>query len=134
MAAPTGKAAARLGEALDSLAAEINDPQITAALETVEPSTIHRLLGWTWDRGRFKHDERNPLPHDLVIVDEMSMVSLPMAAKLLAAVRNDATVVLVGDPYQLESIEAGTVLADIVGAGEQAEAPIGGRVVVLERA
>jgi len=133
LCAPTGKAAARLGEALDSLAAEINDPQITAALETVEPSTIHRLLGWTWDRGRFKHNERNPLPHDLVIVDEMSMVSLPMAAKLLAAVRDEATVVLVGDPYQLESIEAGTVLADIVGEGTAGDSPISDHVVVLDR-
>ena len=99
----------------------------------MEPSTIHRLLGWTWDRSRFAHHEKNRLPHDLVIVDEMSMVSLPMAAKLLSAVRDDATVVLVGDPFQLESIEAGTVLADIVGAGETDGSPISNHVVVLDR-
>jgi exodeoxyribonuclease V alpha subunit len=130
--APTGKAAARLGEALADLAHELDDPQVTDALATVEPSTMHRLLGWTWDRGRFAHHHGNRLPHDLVIVDEMSMVSLPMAANLLAALRDDAAVVLVGDPFQLASIEAGTVLADIVGSGE-GEAPISSHVVVLDR-
>ncbi len=133
VAAPTGKAAARLGEALDAMAQDIADDRIAERLATVVPSTIHRLLGWTWDRARFAHSERNRLPHDLVIVDEMSMVSLPMAAKLLAAVRDDATVVLVGDPDQLESIEAGTVLADIVSAGQETEAPIANHVVVLDR-
>ena len=123
VAAPTGKAAARLGEALEAMSHEVADEAIATRLATVVPSTIHRLLGWTWDRARFAHNERNRLPHDLVIVDEMSMVSLPMAAKLLAAVRDDATVVLVGDPDQLESIEAGTVLADIVSAGQQTEYP-----------
>jgi exodeoxyribonuclease V alpha subunit len=133
LCAPTGKAAARLGEAINALATELDDPQVTEALATVAPSTIHRLLGWSWDRGRFAHHEKNRLPHDLVIVDEMSMVSLLMAAKLLAAVGDDATVVLVGDPYQLESIEAGTVLADIVGAGQGPDAPIASQVVVLDR-
>ncbi len=133
VAAPTGKAAARLGEALEAMAHDVADDRIAERLATVVPSTIHRLLGWTWDRARFAHNERNRLPHDLVIVDEMSMVSLPMAAKLLAAVRDDATVVLVGDPDQLESIEAGTVLADIVSAGQETDAPIANHVVVLDR-
>jgi exodeoxyribonuclease V alpha subunit len=132
LCAPTGKAAARLGQALGERAAALGIPQVTERLEQVEPQTIHRLLGWTWDRGRFRHDAVNRLPHDLVIVDEMSMVSLPMAAKLLAAVRDAATVVLVGDPDQLESIEAGTVLADIVAAAA-GEAPLASRVVTLER-
>ena len=131
--APTGKAAARLGEAVGAMAADLGDDVVGAALASVEPSTIHRLLGWSWDRGRFAHHGKNRLPHDVVIVDEMSMVSLPMAAKLLAAVRDDAAVVLVGDPFQLESIEAGTVLADIVGSGGGGDAPIGDHVVVLER-
>jgi len=137
LCAPTGKAAARLGEAVRQLAADLGDERVSAALATVEPSTIHRLLGWSWGRGRFAHHEKNRLPHDVVIVDEMSMVSLPMAAKLLATVRDDAAVVLVGDPFQLESIEAGTVLADIVGSGEAnrpaIRAPIADHVVVLER-
>jgi exodeoxyribonuclease V alpha subunit len=133
LCAPTGKAAARLGEAVAEMAASLDDEQISEALATVEPGTMHRLLGWTWGRGRFAYNAAHRLPHDLVIVDEMSMVSLPMAAKLLQAVRDDATAVLVGDPYQLESIEAGTVLADIVGAAEDEGAPIAGNVVVLDR-
>lgn len=136
--APTGKAAARLGEAIAERAGTMTDPDAAARLATIGPSTIHRLLGWTWERGQFRHDAQRRLPHDLVIVDEMSMVSLPLAAKLLQAVRNDASVVLVGDPFQLESIEAGTVLADIVGPAaapdpEAPSAPIGRHVVVLDR-
>lgn len=141
LCAPTGKAAARLGEAVAEFAAAVEDSAVREALGGLEASTIHRLLGWAWGRGRFEHHERNRLPHDVVIADEMSMVSLPLAAKLMAAVRDDATVVLVGDPFQLESIEAGTVLADIVGpAVDEGDAqpvdalpPIAGRVVVLDR-
>lgn len=144
LCAPTGKAAARLGEVIDELAARAERPIVRERLETLQTSTIHRLLGWTWGRGRFAHHDRNRLPHDLVVVDEMSMVSLPLAAKLIAAVRADATVVLVGDPYQLESIEAGTVLADIVGPATRPPDPehrspapgapaISDSVVVLER-
>lgn len=132
--APTGKAAARLGEALSAQAEASGDPAVVDTVAGVQPSTIHRLLGWSWGRSRFARDENNRLPHDLVIVDEMSMVSLPLAARLLQAVRDDATVVLVGDPYQLESIEAGTVLADIVGAGMAGDSPVRDRVVVLDRA
>ncbi len=110
------------------------DPGIVETLARVDPSTIHRLVGWSWGRGRFARNQSNRLPHDLVIVDEMSMVSLPLASRLLSAVRDDATVVLVGDPFQLESIEAGTVLADIVGEpGAASESPMAERVVVLDR-
>ena len=85
--------------------------------------------------------ETTGFPTTLVIVDEMSMVSLPLTARLLSAVRDDAAVVLVGDPYQLESIEAGTVLADIVGpaASDDSEKatsatpPIADHVIVLDR-
>ena len=145
LAAPTGKAAARLGEAMTNEANRssqdgklVHDGSVQDRLLSVEASTIHRLLGYHPARGRFRHDRDNRLPHDLVIIDEMSMVSLPLAARLLAAVRDDATVVLVGDPYQLESIEAGTVLADVVGpaGSDQAApttAPIAEHVVVLDR-
>lgn len=141
LCAPTGKAAARLGEAIAALAATIEDESVRSTLATIEPSTIHRLLGWSRGRSQFRHSAARRLPHDLVIVDEMSMVSLPLAAKLLAAVRDDALVVLVGDASQLESIEAGTVLADIVGplaAGPAASAatttaPIAAHITVLDR-
>ena len=139
--APTGKAAARLGEAISELAATIDDASVRERLDTIQPSTIHRLLGWSRGRSQFRHSAEHRLPHDLVIVDEMSMVSLPLAAKLLAAVRADASVVLVGDASQLESIEAGTVLADIVGplgarpatAAPSGQAPIAAHVTVLDR-
>lgn len=136
LCAPTGKAAARLGQAITELARDVGDPAISAILEQVTPQTIHRLLGWAWGRSRFRHDGSNRLPHDIVIVDEMSMVSLPLAARLRAALRDDATLVIVGDPFQLESIEAGTVLADIVGPAADrpaADTAIAGKVTVLDR-
>jgi len=139
VAAPTGKAAARIGEAITSEANKPGNELGREDLGTVEASTIHRLLGYHPARSRFRHDKENRLPHDIVIVDEMSMVSLPLAARLLEAVRDDATVVFVGDPHQLESIEAGTVLADIVGPAVMEHAvtsdlpPIASRVTVLDR-
>ena len=79
-------------------------------------STLHRLLGWRpGSHSRFAHDRGNRLPHDVVIVDETSMVSLSLMARLVEAVRPDARLILVGDPGQLASIEAGVVLGDIVG-------------------
>ena len=78
-------------------------------------STLHRLLGWRPDSSiRFRHNRDNRLPHDVIVVDETSMVSLTMMARLLEAVRPDARLVLVGDPDQLASVEAGAVLADLV--------------------
>lgn len=118
LAAPTGKAAARLGEAVHSEAAVLDtDPAIRAALVATPASTLHRLLGWQpGSESRFRHNADNQLPHSVVIVDESSMVGLSMMSKLLAAVRPTARLVLVGDPNQLTSIEAGAVLGDIVGS------------------
>ncbi|GGK38061.1 exodeoxyribonuclease V subunit alpha [Nocardia camponoti] len=108
LAAPTGKAAARLQEAVREQAAEVGLPELTA-------STLHRLLGWQRGRGtRFKHHEHNRLPYDVVVVDETSMVSLTMMSHLFAALRPDTRLVLVGDPDQLASVDAGAVLADLV--------------------
>ena len=118
LAAPTGKAATRLGEAVHSEAAVLDtDPAIRAALVATPASTLHRLLGWQpGSKSRFRHNADNQLPHSVVIVDESSMVGLSMMSKLLAAVRPTARLVLVGDPNQLTSIEAGAVLGDIVGS------------------
>jgi exodeoxyribonuclease V alpha subunit len=107
LAAPTGKAAARLEEAVREQAGPLGLPEPTA-------TTLHRLLGWRpGSSTRFRHDERNPLPHDVVVLDESSMVSLTMMARLLAALRPTTRLLLVGDPDQLTSVEAGAVLADI---------------------
>jgi exodeoxyribonuclease V alpha subunit len=117
LAAPTGKAAARLAEAVHHEAASLDvDPTVRKALLATPASTLHRLLGWQpGSRSRFRHDATNPLGHTTVIVDESSMVSLSLMASLLAAVRPSARLVLVGDPRQLASVEAGAVLGDIVG-------------------
>ena len=144
LAAPTGKAAQRMKDAVraEVPALEVSGTitaSLARALAGTDATTIHRLLGWL-PGPRFDHDRRNPLPHHLVIVDETSMVSLPLMARLLDAVRPEARLVLVGDPYQLASIEAGTVLADVVGpAGESsgdqrpAQSALSGRVTVLRR-
>jgi exodeoxyribonuclease V alpha subunit len=85
-------------------------------LLSVSASTLHRLLGRRPDStSRFRHDRRNRLPHDVIIIDETSMVALSMMARLTEAVRPDARLLLVGDPEQLASVEAGAVLGDIVG-------------------
>ena len=116
LAAPTGKAAARLEEAVRAASAAM-EPADRERVGDVSASTLHRLLGWQpGSRSRFRHDAANHLPHDVLIVDEMSMVSLTMMARLLEAVRPDARLVLVGDPDQLSSVEAGAVLSDIARA------------------
>ncbi|HEU4659018.1 MAG TPA: exodeoxyribonuclease V subunit alpha [Capillimicrobium sp.] len=117
LAAPTGKAAARLEEAVRDAAADLPvSPAVREQLLGLGASTLHRLLGWRpGSRSRFRHHRGNRLPHDVVIVDETSMVSLSLMARLVEAVRPGARLVLVGDPGQLTSIEAGVVLGDIVG-------------------
>ncbi|CAN5237741.1 exodeoxyribonuclease V subunit alpha [soil metagenome] len=109
LAAPTGKAAARLQESVRQQAGALGLPAELTAM------TLHRLLGWRPDSAtRFRHDATNRLPYDVVVVDETSMVSLTLMARLLEAVRPDARLLLVGDPDQLTSIDAGAVLADLV--------------------
>jgi exodeoxyribonuclease V alpha subunit len=122
LAAPTGKAAARLEESVHDEAAQLPvDAAIRDHLMALQASTLHRLLGWRPDsRSRFRHNRSQHLPHDVVIVDETSMVSLSLMARLVEAIRPDARLILVGDPGQLASIEAGAVLGDIVGPAAEA--------------
>jgi exodeoxyribonuclease V alpha subunit len=132
LAAPTGKAAARLVESVHHEAEQLDVAEpIRAALLDLDAVTLHRLLGWRPDsHSRFRHHRGNRLPHDVVIVDETSMVSLSLMGRLVEAVRPDARLILVGDPGQLTSIEAGAVLGDIVGPAEQTAAD---GIVVLNR-
>ncbi len=128
LAAPTGKAAARLQESVHDEARTLDvAPDVRALLLALDASTLHRLLGRRQGSfSRFAHDRGNRLPHDVIIVDETSMVSLPLMARLVEAVRSDARLILVGDPGQLTSIEAGVVLGDIVGpAGDAGGAASG---------
>jgi exodeoxyribonuclease V alpha subunit len=114
LAAPTGKAAARLEEAVRQVIGDFSADD-KARLGELPATTIHRLLGWkAGARTRFKHDHDNRLPYDVVVVDEASMVSLTLMARLVDALRTDARLILVGDPDQLASVEAGAVLGDLV--------------------
>ncbi|GHE78011.1 RecBCD enzyme subunit RecD [Amycolatopsis deserti] len=109
LAAPTGKAAARLQESIGAQAEELGLPAGLVA------TTLHRLLGPRRDsRGRFTHHAHNRLPHDVIVLDETSMVSLTMMARLAEAVRPATRLILLGDPDQLASVDAGAVLADLV--------------------
>jgi len=121
LAAPTAKAAARLQEAVHEEAGRLDvGATVRDHLEGLTASTLHRLLGWRFDsHSRFRHDRTNRLPHDVVIVDETSMVALSMMARLVEAVRPQARLILVGDPGQLRSIEAGAVLGDVVGPASE---------------
>jgi len=129
LAAPTGKAAARMGESITRVATDLRASDLTDAGRLADrmievaatPLTLHRLLGHNPGWGTWRHDHANPLVHDVVIVDETSMVSLPMMARLLDAVRPDARLVLVGDPGQLASVEAGSVLSDIAAGAVTGE-------------
>ena len=141
LAAPTGKAAARVkvavAGALEQILARTDDPATRAVIEPlgeVEPMTLHRLLGWRPDSStRFRHDRSNRLPHDVVLVDEASMVSLTQMARLLEALRPTARLILVGDADQLVSVDAGAVLADLVAGAESAGGTGSGGPVALAR-
>jgi len=140
LAAPTGKAAARMQESLrDAVNDRSFEPAVPAEvrseLAALAPVTVHRLLGPLPDRRqRFRHDAARPLPYDIVIVDETSMVPLPLMARLLEAMPATARLVLVGDPDQLESVELGAVLGDLTAVAESATpSPLSGRIVRLLR-
>lgn len=114
--APTGRAASRTEEAIQAELPQLDlDASCADALRTLRPRSIHRLIGSAPNRP-CHHNRDNPLPHDIVVVDECSMVSLSLMSDLIDAVRPDAQLVLVGDPDQLTSVEAGAVLADIAGS------------------
>ncbi|WP_456844352.1 exodeoxyribonuclease V subunit alpha [Cellulomonas sp. P5_C6] len=114
LAAPTGKAAARMQEAVQQQVGSMAAAD-QHGLDDLTASTIHRLLGSRPGSGeRFRHDRDDPLPYDIVVVDETSMLSLTLMARLLEAVRPDARLIFIGDPGQLASVEAGAVLGDLV--------------------
>lgn len=120
LAAPTGKAAARLQEAVHG--AEL--PEDRAWLQTLTASTLHRLLGLRRRGNGARHDASSPLPYDVVVVDEASMLSLALFDRLLDALAPTTRLVLAGDPDQLAAVEAGAVLGDIVAAsGAHATGP-----------
>ena len=114
LAAPTGKAAARMDQALRAAAGDL-PPDVAPRVAGLSATTLHRLLGAQPYR-RPRHNGDNPLPHDVVIVDELSMVSLTMMALLTDALGPRTRLVLVGDPDQLNSVGAGAILGDLTAA------------------
>ncbi|GGO81198.1 RecBCD enzyme subunit RecD [Marinobacterium nitratireducens] len=113
LAAPTGKAAARMAESIAAARGRLELAPEVAAQIPDEASTLHRLLGVVPGSRRFRHDSANPLHLDLLVVDEASMVDLPLMARLMAALPEHARLILIGDRDQLASVEAGSVLGDI---------------------
>ena len=131
LAAPTGRAAERMAESLRAATAFLrgNDHVDDALCDALpaSASTLHRLLGTIPGTARFRHDGEHPLPFDVVVVDEASMVDLPLMCKLVEAVADGARLILLGDRDQLPSVEAGDVLAavtDAAGAGDALPAPL----------
>jgi exodeoxyribonuclease V alpha subunit len=119
LAAPTGKAAARLEQ---SITKAINHERLSDFLQNkdelkaripLEATTLHRLLGSRPDTRMFKHNARNPLPLDVLVIDEASMIDLEMMASVLLALPAKARVILLGDKDQLASVEAGSVLGEL---------------------
>ncbi|WP_175871227.1 AAA family ATPase [Burkholderia sp. BCC0397] len=110
LAAPTGKAAQRMQEALHARAGDL-PPELAARLPDTS-YTLHRLLGGGGAAG-FRHHRDNPLPYDLIVVDEASMIDVALAAHLLDAIAPGARLVLLGDKDQLAAVEAGAVFAEL---------------------
>lgn len=134
MAAPTGKAAARLKTSISDIKRTLDCSDEVKSAIPDDVVTIHRLLGTISGSSRFRHSASNPLPFDTVIIDEASMVALPLMSLLVTALKADARLILLGDHHQLASVEAGSVFGDICSAGSVNKAsPLSNSMVLLEK-
>lgn len=115
LAAPTGKAAARMKESLSQAKDYLPDltDELKGRFEGMEAKTIHRLLGYVHNSPYFRYNNTNPLLYDVIIVDESSMISASLMSKLLMAVSPSSRIILLGDKNQLASVDAGSILGDI---------------------
>jgi exodeoxyribonuclease V alpha subunit len=118
LAAPTGKAAARLREAVSSAIENLPAGDDVKRLIPSETFTIHRLLGSIRNSHEFRYNRSNHLPHDVVVVDECSMGDMALMCRLVQAVKPGAQLILLGDKDQLSSVEGGAVFGDICGSAE----------------
>lgn len=130
LAAPTGKAAARVQEAIREAVREMSVGGAAGATIPDTASTLHRLLGARPDSVYYRHDRHHPLALDVLVVDEASMADLALMAKLVDALPAHARLILLGDKDQLASVEAGAVLGDIC-AGSGASQRFAERLAVL---
>ncbi len=119
LVAPTGKAAAKLGDSMKTAVKTLHCHAAVRARIPVEAQTIHRMLIPIPGTPSFRYDKNNPLPADIVIVDEASMIDLALLSKLATALPARAHLVLIGDKDQLASVEAGAVLGDICDRGRR---------------
>jgi exodeoxyribonuclease V alpha subunit len=135
LTAPTGKAAYRMGECVSESLTRIEqrDAVDQALLDAhLEPSTIHRLLGYSPDSGRFRHHRNNPLSAKVVIVDEGSMLDVTLMERLTNAIQPGARLIILGDANQLPSVAAGSVFRDLVPSGEDGLGPLAAASMRLE--
>jgi exodeoxyribonuclease V alpha subunit len=118
LAAPTGKAAARLNASIAEQLARLDVDDATRDAIPAQVETLHRLLGARPDTRRFRHDQGHPLHLDVLVIDEASMIDLEMMSAVLAALPASARLILLGDKDQLSSVEAGAVLGDLCQRAE----------------
>ena len=135
MTTPTGKAAARLKASINDIRSTLDCADAVKLAIPDNVVTIQRLLGAVSGSSRFRYSPKNPLPFDTVIVDEASMIALPLMTALVAALKPSARLILLGDKDQLASVEAGAVLGDICSAGEEGSeaSPFSSSLVKLEK-
>lgn len=131
LAAPTGKAAMRLEESLTDTLEHLEMAQGYKDKITVPVKTIHRLLGFR--PSGFKYNGGNQLPADFVLIDEASMVDLPLMADLMVALPEDCRLILLGDEYQLSSVQPGAVLGEICGGDADRKGQHADAIVTLRK-
>lgn len=122
LAAPTGKAAQRLSESIRSAKDKLLVSEDVKNNIPEQAKTLHRLLGAQGDTGRYRHDEKNPLACDVLLIDEASMIDLAMMHAILCALPSHCKLILLGDKDQLDSVEAGSIFGDLCAAQGMSEA------------
>ena len=126
LAAPTGRAAYRMAESIRGQLDQLEEPDAhdqKLAQDLGPPQTLHRLLGYSSRSGRYHHHAHNPLPLDVLIVDEASMIDIFLMNHVLRALPATTHLVLLGDAHQLPSVEAGAVLRDLVAPVSNTDTP-----------
>ncbi len=122
LAAPTGRAAFRMGESVRQAIARLRNPAYADELIAAtcpEPSTVHRLLGYSPGSGTFARHRNNPLAAAVVLIDESSMLDLMLTDRLVGSLRPEARLIMLGDADQLPSVAAGAVFRDLAATAEQ---------------
>jgi len=124
LAAPTGKAAIRMLDAINQAQGELNALDEVLKQMPKQASTIHKLLGYIPEKVSFKHHKNHPLNADVVLIDEASMIDIAMMSKLIEAVPAHAKLILIGDKNQLSSVETGSVFADMCDGLSKEKSPL----------